>query len=93
MNCNGGDSEEELETSQPTSDENELFPHNASETNMSDNVSSVETELNVENILTEEEEEDPAEYWGKEDSEEEDPAEYCSGGFHPVTLGDFWDMR
>ena len=79
MNCLGGESEEELETSHPTSEENELFPHDAIETNMSDNVSSVETELNVENILTEE--------------EEEDPAEYCPGGFHPVALGDFWDMR
>ena len=78
MNCLGGYSEKELETSQPTSEEPELFPHNASETNMSDNVSSVNTELNVENILTE---------------EEEDSAEYCHGGFHLVALGDFWEKR
>ena len=79
MTCLGGDSEEVTETSQPTSEEAELFPDNTSETYMSDNISSVETEVNVETVLTED--------------EEEDPAEYCPGGFHPVALGDFWNKR
>ena len=73
-----GDREELLKTSQPTLEEAELFPHHVSDTNMSDDVSSVkETELNVGNVVT----------------EEEDPAEYCPGGFHPVALGDMWDNR
>ena len=75
-----GDREELLKTSQPTLEEAELFPHNVSDTNMSDDVSSVkETELNVGTIGTEQ--------------EEEDPQEYCPGGYHPVTLGDMWDNR
>ena len=76
----GGDIEEVLETSLPTLEETELFPHIVSDTNLPDNATSVkETELNVGTIVTEQ--------------VEEDPEEYCPGGYHPVTLGDKWDNR
>ena len=52
--------------------------HDVSEGHVSEDASSVEEE-EQENIATEE--------------EEEDHAEYCPGGFHPVSVGDTWSNR